>query len=181
MFDDIRNITNLAPAMASKAALVSTYETLRIELGPPIGITIVNPGLIESEMTGGKFLNQQGQLAVQTSVIPLESTRECAKAIVEGACRGEKCLTEPACYRAIFFWKVLCPSLNELKTMASPDFTGITQAGLLPSNLLTSLQRMVPGLDHNLVKPLLESGSSPEKFHPLTISHTSRHVTEDQE
>ncbi|KAJ9163919.1 hypothetical protein P3X46_023541 [Hevea brasiliensis] len=49
---------------ASKAALVSTYETLRIELGPPIGITIVNPGLIESEKTGGKFLNQQGQLAV---------------------------------------------------------------------------------------------------------------------
>ncbi|CAI0548107.1 unnamed protein product [Linum tenue] len=40
------------------------YETLRVELGTEIGITIVTPGLIESEMTGGKFLNQQGRLGM---------------------------------------------------------------------------------------------------------------------
>ena len=40
------------------------YETLRIEVGSEIGITIVNPGLVDSEMTRGKFLNQQGQLEV---------------------------------------------------------------------------------------------------------------------
>lgn len=44
------------------------YETLRIELGPEIGITIVTPGLIKSEMTGGKFLNQLGQLAVDEEI-----------------------------------------------------------------------------------------------------------------
>lgn len=45
--------------------------------------------------------------------MPLESTRECAKAIVKGACRGEKYLTEPAWYRAVFFWKVFCPEVME--------------------------------------------------------------------
>ncbi|KDP22587.1 hypothetical protein JCGZ_26418 [Jatropha curcas] len=113
---------------ASKAALVSMYETLRIELAPEIGITIVTPGLIESEMTGGKFLNQQGQLEADQEmrdvglyehyhvilvVMPVESTPECAKAIVKSACRGEKYLTEPDWYRAIFFWKVFCPDVIE--------------------------------------------------------------------
>jgi NAD(P)-dependent dehydrogenase (short-subunit alcohol dehydrogenase family) len=41
---------------ASKAALVSLYETLRVEVGSEIGITIVTPGYIESELTKGKFL-----------------------------------------------------------------------------------------------------------------------------
>lgn len=41
---------------ASKAALVSLYETLRVEVGSDIGITIVTPGYIESELTKGKFL-----------------------------------------------------------------------------------------------------------------------------
>ncbi|KAM4107709.1 hypothetical protein ACB094_04G167000 [Castanea mollissima] len=36
---------------ASKAALISFFETLRTEIGPNIGITIVTPGLIGSEMT----------------------------------------------------------------------------------------------------------------------------------
>jgi short-subunit dehydrogenase len=34
----------------------------RVELGSEIGITIVIPGLIKSEMTQKKFLNQQGKL-----------------------------------------------------------------------------------------------------------------------
>lgn len=38
------------------------YETLRVELGSESGITIVIPGLIKSEMTQEKFLNQQGKL-----------------------------------------------------------------------------------------------------------------------
>jgi len=33
---------------------------LRIEFGPDIGVTIVTPGLIDSEMTQGKFLPQVG-------------------------------------------------------------------------------------------------------------------------
>ncbi|CAK7336759.1 unnamed protein product [Dovyalis caffra] len=95
---------------ASKAAVYSMYETPRVELGSKIGITIVIPGLIKSEMTQGKFLNQQGRLELdeetRTAMIgmtPVESTTECAKAIVNGACRGEKYLVEPAWYRSLFY------------------------------------------------------------------------------
>ncbi|XP_050220648.1 11-beta-hydroxysteroid dehydrogenase A-like [Mercurialis annua] len=105
---------------ASKAALVNMYETLRIELGSEIGITIVNPGLIKSEMTEGKFLNQQGRLEmdkemrdVEISVMPLESTMECAKAIVRATCRGDKYLTEPAWYRAMLYFKVFLPDVQQ--------------------------------------------------------------------
>ncbi|CAN1318187.1 11-beta-hydroxysteroid dehydrogenase A [Linum perenne] len=152
MFEDIPDITNLAPAMdinfwgsvytsyfaiphlkqshgkiivvasvaswlpaprmsfynASKAALVAMYETLRVELGTQVGITIVTPGLIESEMTDETKWSQ-----VQVSVMPLESTAECAKAIVNSACRGDKYLTEPEWYRSLFWFKAFCPDVIE--------------------------------------------------------------------
>lgn len=44
---------------ASKAALTCFFESLRTELGSEIGITIVSPGVIESEMTGSRqFVSQ---------------------------------------------------------------------------------------------------------------------------
>uniref|UniRef100_A0A7N2LR14 Uncharacterized protein n=1 Tax=Quercus lobata TaxID=97700 RepID=A0A7N2LR14_QUELO len=43
---------------ASKAALISFFETLRTEFGQDIGITIVNPGVIESEMTQSDYLSE---------------------------------------------------------------------------------------------------------------------------
>lgn len=49
---------------ASKAAVVSFFETLRTEFASDIGITLVTPGLIESEMTKGKFLNKAGKMVV---------------------------------------------------------------------------------------------------------------------
>ena len=50
---------------ASKAALISFYDTLRIELASDIGgITVVTPGFIESEMTQGKFLKNEGKMEV---------------------------------------------------------------------------------------------------------------------
>ncbi|KAJ8557243.1 hypothetical protein K7X08_002868 [Anisodus acutangulus] len=49
---------------ASKAAMISFFETLRVELGTQFGITIVTPGLIESELTKGKFLTIEGKLKV---------------------------------------------------------------------------------------------------------------------
>lgn len=43
-------------SQASKAALFTMFETLRVELGSVVNITIVTPGFIESELTQGKFL-----------------------------------------------------------------------------------------------------------------------------
>ncbi|KAI5560436.1 hypothetical protein BDE02_16G047400 [Populus trichocarpa] len=92
---------------ASKAALVSFFETLRVECDSHIGITIVLPGLIESEMTVPDSLSKfQAKL-----VPPIESTRQCAEAIVHSACRGDMYLTEPSWSNALFMLKLLCPEL----------------------------------------------------------------------
>jgi len=51
-------------AQAANAALINFFETLRTELGSEIGITIVTPGWIESEMSKGKYLKDQGEMEV---------------------------------------------------------------------------------------------------------------------
>ncbi|KAK2409943.1 11beta-hydroxysteroid dehydrogenase [Trifolium repens] len=88
---------------ASKAAVISLYETLRTELGKDIGITIVTPGLNESEMTQGKFLSKEGQMVldqemrdVQISVVPLRSAQKLPKELTT------------------FYWKVFCPEVLEI-------------------------------------------------------------------
>lgn len=50
---------------ASKAAMVLFYETLRVEVGTDRAITIATPGFIESEMTQGKFLVEDGKMVDQ--------------------------------------------------------------------------------------------------------------------
>ncbi|KAG7954211.1 hypothetical protein I3843_11G004700 [Carya illinoinensis] len=105
---------------SSKTAVQSFFETLRVELGEDIGIKIVNLGLIESEMTQGKFLSKQGQMVLDqemrdilVSIMPIEPVGKCAKAIMKGACRREKHLTEPAWTRVTYFWKVFYPKILE--------------------------------------------------------------------
>ncbi|KAJ6358660.1 hypothetical protein OIU76_000390 [Salix suchowensis] len=93
---------------ASKAALISLYESLRIEFGSDIGITIVIPGLVKSEMTTGK---RRSKAKLQS--IPIESTEDCAKAIVDSACRGDRYLVEPSWVWILFLVKVLFPEVLE--------------------------------------------------------------------
>lgn len=50
---------------------------------------------------------------VQVSTIPVGTVRECAEAIVNGACRGERYLTHPAWFKVTYFWKVFCPEVIE--------------------------------------------------------------------
>ncbi|XP_022770622.1 11-beta-hydroxysteroid dehydrogenase 1B-like [Durio zibethinus] len=92
---------------AGKAALVSFYETLRVEFGSDIGITIVTPGLIETDMVQGEEFTSE----IQVGFIPSESAEACAKAIVASACRGDRYLTEPSWYRLTLLLKILCPEL----------------------------------------------------------------------
>lgn len=77
---------------ASKAAVISFYETLRVEIGRDIRITIVTPGLTESEMTKGKFMFEDGKMYLDQelrdavmSVMPIEPVGGAAEAIVRGA------------------------------------------------------------------------------------------------
>lgn len=93
---------------AAKAAALSFFETLRIELGPSIGgITIVTPAFVESEMMMGKFINKEGEVELheeqrdlQVGPMPIAYADECAKAIVRGAVRGHRSVRVP-------FWSVM--------------------------------------------------------------------------
>jgi len=44
---------------------VQFFETLHVEVGDTIGITRVMPGMIESEITKGKFVSDDGELSVK--------------------------------------------------------------------------------------------------------------------
>ncbi|KAK4493570.1 hypothetical protein RD792_006677 [Penstemon davidsonii] len=105
---------------ASKAAVTQFFETLRVEFGQDIGITLVTPGFIESELTQGKFVNKAGRLEVdqemrdvQVNLVPIQTVERTAKAIVRSAIRGERYVTEPAWFRMTYIWKVLCPEVLE--------------------------------------------------------------------
>ncbi|XP_028766264.1 11-beta-hydroxysteroid dehydrogenase-like 4A [Neltuma alba] len=71
---------------ASKAAMISFFESLRAEFGSDIGITIVTPGPVKSEM-------------IDPKTWPVESAERCAEAIVKSTCRGDFYLIEPSWFR----------------------------------------------------------------------------------
>ncbi|XP_010442316.1 PREDICTED: 11-beta-hydroxysteroid dehydrogenase-like 6 [Camelina sativa] len=105
---------------ASKAALIAFYETLRTEFGSEIGITIVAPGVVDSELSRGKFMTKDGNLVVdkelrdvQVSVLPVESAERCAKAIMKSVCRGDRYLLEPSWIGCVILWKVFCSEVTE--------------------------------------------------------------------
>ncbi|KAJ4974123.1 hypothetical protein NE237_007297 [Protea cynaroides] len=89
-------------------------------MGGDIGITIVTPGFIESEMTKGRYLTKEGEMEVDQEIrdvlvgfIPVGYTEECAKAILNSACRGDRYLTMPSWFRVLYLWRVLCPEVLE--------------------------------------------------------------------
>ncbi|TYI72388.1 hypothetical protein E1A91_D07G058300v1 [Gossypium mustelinum] len=93
---------------ASKAALITFYETLRTEIGNSnIGITIVTPGLVKSA------LSQNEPAKAALGWIPMESAEKCGKAIVKSACRGDKYVVEPSWVNSLYALKVMCPDLVE--------------------------------------------------------------------
>ncbi|GAU24817.1 hypothetical protein TSUD_157300, partial [Trifolium subterraneum] len=91
---------------ASKAATISFFETLRIELGWSIGITIATPGFIDTNLAS-RVLEDEATMGR----IPLGSAFECAKDIVKGACRGDMYVTNPSWVKVLFPCKVLYPEL----------------------------------------------------------------------
>lgn len=56
-----------------------------------------------------KDLNKFFAIQDVMRIVPMESASECAKAIVESACRGDMYVTYPSWYRVLFPWKVLHP------------------------------------------------------------------------
>ncbi|KAG5029921.1 hypothetical protein JHK82_013513 [Glycine max] len=91
---------------ASKAAVINFFETLRMELGWDIGITIATPGFVKTDLTlrAMEFEPTVGR-------IPMGSACECAIAIVDSACRGDMYVTNPSWVKVLLPWKLLCPEL----------------------------------------------------------------------
>ncbi|KAK3035861.1 hypothetical protein RJ639_032998 [Escallonia herrerae] len=107
---------------ASKAALVSYYESLGLELAPTITVSIVTLGYIDTEMIKGKDESKEataepeanrGLEAAIGKDFPVMSAEPCAKAIVNGTCRGDTYITEPQFIRVLFLLKYLCPELMD--------------------------------------------------------------------
>ncbi|KAJ9559721.1 hypothetical protein OSB04_004881 [Centaurea solstitialis] len=94
---------------ASKVAQQSFFETLRIELGSDIGITMVTLGMIDTPLASDDFLTE-----ANLKWLPKETAEECAKAIVSSAIRGVEYLTYPGWMYAIFLWVILLPDLMYL-------------------------------------------------------------------
>ncbi|KAG8379454.1 hypothetical protein BUALT_Bualt07G0090200 [Buddleja alternifolia] len=149
LFEETFHVTNFAPAMASKAAVVSFFETLRVEFASDIGITLVTPGLIESEMTKGKFLNKDGKMIVDQelrdvvmSATPIERVERLAKAVVNSASRGDKYLTVPPWFKMTFFIKML---LREAVDWFNHWFF-IPEPGVPPTEAVSKKVVDIPGL-----------------------------------
>lgn len=129
------------------------FETLRVELGPEIGITIVTPGFVESELTQGEHLLQEGKLEVdpglrdvQVGIFPVAAAEGCARSIVDGACRGDRYLTVPSWFRTTYLWKVFCPELIEwssrLLFLPCPGAPPTEAASKRAADLLGAMKRL---------------------------------------
>ncbi|MED6121634.1 hypothetical protein PIB30_032071 [Stylosanthes scabra] len=91
---------------ASKAAVINYFETLRMELGWAIGITIVTPGLVKTDL-GFKLTKKESIMGI----VPMALASELAESIVKSGCRGDMYLTEPSWVKVLFPLKVLYPQV----------------------------------------------------------------------
>lgn len=109
--------------------MINFYETLRIELSPEIGVTVVFPGLIENGNTNPDLMAEVYctiiifsfesvrvfmtwfvlQKQEWSQVVAIESAAECAKAVVNGICRGKTFVAEPSWIRVLFWLSAFCP------------------------------------------------------------------------
>ncbi|XP_059635994.1 11-beta-hydroxysteroid dehydrogenase A-like [Cornus florida] len=93
---------------ASKSAVKTFFETLRSELAPSITVTIATLGFIDSNMTRQEHLSK-----VVFRLVPVMSSRRAAEALVDGIRRGERYVTEPKWYKALFMVEALCPQVMD--------------------------------------------------------------------
>ncbi|KAM3729442.1 hypothetical protein ACB098_12G012300 [Castanea mollissima] len=107
--------TRMSLYAAATAALVNFYETLRFELKDDVGITIATHGWIGSEITGGKFILEDGaemqwkeEREVHVTGGPAE---DYARLIVSGACRGDSYVNIPSWYDMFLLYRVFAPNI----------------------------------------------------------------------
>ncbi|KAM0869470.1 hypothetical protein ACQ4PT_040652 [Festuca glaucescens] len=112
-FEEVEDVNNFRTLMASKAAVLNFYDTLRMELGGDVHITEIVPGVVESEITKGKMLTKEGEMKVdqdqRDAVLgptPAEPVTLFAKRVVRDVCRGARYVFEPRWYLAVYMFRV---------------------------------------------------------------------------
>ncbi|XP_076890318.1 11-beta-hydroxysteroid dehydrogenase-like 2 [Bidens hawaiensis] len=98
---------------ASKAALISFYETLRFEVSPTITITILTLGFIQTKfITTEYFRNVAGpRLSKNLSDVLLTMEAE-ACAVVDGIRKGATSITEPRFWKTVVMNKFFFPQAH---------------------------------------------------------------------
>nr|GEW41010.1 11-beta-hydroxysteroid dehydrogenase-like 2 [Tanacetum cinerariifolium] len=91
---------------ASKAAELSFFETLRVEVGSDVDITVITPGIVETSLINHEWVEESN-----VGWIPMISAKTCAKVIVDSIKRGDKYITVPSWMKTIFFWKTFFPEI----------------------------------------------------------------------
>uniref|UniRef100_A0A2N9J0E7 Uncharacterized protein n=1 Tax=Fagus sylvatica TaxID=28930 RepID=A0A2N9J0E7_FAGSY len=144
---------------AAKAALVNFYETLRFEVKDDVGITIATHGWIGSEMTGGKFMLEDGaemqwkeEREVHVNGGPVE---DYARLIVAGACRGESYVKFPSWYDVFLLYRVFAPNVLNWTLRILLSTHGSRRTSFVGTGR--------PLLDYS-GRPLLEASTSPSRF-----------------
>ncbi|KVH95699.1 Glucose/ribitol dehydrogenase [Cynara cardunculus var. scolymus] len=95
---------------ASKAALISFYDSLRFEVSPTITITILTLGFIQTDFITAKY-STNGDMG---TLYPSMGAKPCAKAIVDGVCKGATSIAEPRFIKALIVVKFLFPELHRI-------------------------------------------------------------------
>nr|BAK05747.1 predicted protein [Hordeum vulgare subsp. vulgare] len=110
---------------AAKAAVVDFYETLRYEVKDEVGITVATHGWISGEPGASRFSleenagatdqpQQQWTKAETTTPLPApggQAVEEYARAVVDGACRGDARVRRPGWYDVFHVFRAFAPDV----------------------------------------------------------------------
>ncbi|XP_024994290.1 11-beta-hydroxysteroid dehydrogenase-like 4A [Cynara cardunculus var. scolymus] len=102
---------------ASKAALISFYDSLRFEVSPTITITILTLGFIQTDFITAKYSTNGVGIRLKNdmgTLYPSMGAKPCAKAIVDGVCKGATSIAEPRFIKALIVVKFLFPELHRI-------------------------------------------------------------------
>ncbi|KAL9994797.1 putative 11-beta-hydroxysteroid dehydrogenase [Helianthus debilis subsp. tardiflorus] len=94
---------------ASKAALISFYESLRFEVSPTVTITILMLGFIQTDFITAKYTRLKKDLR---DVVPTMEAEPCAKVVVDGIRKGATYITEPRIFKTNVLLKLLFPQVH---------------------------------------------------------------------
>uniref|UniRef100_A0A0E0CL01 Uncharacterized protein n=1 Tax=Oryza meridionalis TaxID=40149 RepID=A0A0E0CL01_9ORYZ len=104
--------------VATKAAQLRFYETLRAELGSEVSFTILTPGYVESEITKGKGIQSSGDVAVneetrdeQIGVFPVGRVAELGEVAMDGIRAGDWYVTWPSLFRPLQLVACVAPEV----------------------------------------------------------------------